>query len=320
MDDRRAAARHDLEHARRQARPRRVVAHDGLAQRRRPRRADEVHRAAAEPGPGQARRRTRPARRRDFDERVELRAADLEQVAQRRVARAEQAADLVEVAGLRTRRPPARTRSFSWTMCSPARTRAGPSASRAASSIASVTSRSAVTGGPCRRSWPPRPRTAARRSLYADASSRRGEPEWHTTSATSSSGSRTARCSSDRQSSSSALPVLAERGRELVHQPALDADVAVLGALGQLRERHPVERRQRAPDQRERRRELERGRARQARALRQVRREDAAEPADGDAGVRAAPRRCPRRSRSTSRSLGRSRRGRSRPARRSPRA
>ena len=84
-------------------------------------------------------------------------------------------------------------------------------------------------------------------------------------------------------------PLLAERGRELVHQPAVDADVAVLGPLGRLRERHPVERRQRAPDERERRRELERCRARQARALRQVRREDAAEPAGRDAGIRERP-------------------------------
>ena len=59
-------------------------------------------------------------------------------------------------------------------------------------------------------------------------------------------------------------PLLAERGRELVHEAAVHADVAVLGPLRGLRERHPVERRQRAPDERERRRELERGRARQA--------------------------------------------------------
>ena len=69
-----------------------------------------------------------------------------------------------------------------------------------------MTSRRAVTPGSTAAIAATAASHCERRSLYADASSLRGEPEWQATSATSSSGSGTDRCSSDRQSSSSARP------------------------------------------------------------------------------------------------------------------
>ena len=56
-------------------------------------------------------------------------------------------------------------------------------------------------------------------------------PVWATTSAMPA-GSGTGRCSSDRQSRSTAAPADTAGRRELVHEPALDPDVRVLGALG----------------------------------------------------------------------------------------
>ena len=69
-----------------------------------------------------------------------------------------------------------------------------------------MTSRSVATPGSLRAIAATAASHWARRSLYAERSSRRVEPVSVTTIATSSSGSGTARNASDRQSSSSAAP------------------------------------------------------------------------------------------------------------------
>ena len=81
----------------------------------------------------------------------------------------------------------------------------------------------------------------------------------------------------------------AERHGELVHQPALDADVGVLGPLRRLGQGHRVRCRPVAAGQRPGRRELEGGRRRQAGARRQVGGEQATEAAGREAGLGHRP-------------------------------
>src|SRR3954452_17348246 len=103
MDHLGAAARYDLEHPWVETRARRVVAHHRLPERVDGVRPHEVDRAATEPGAGQAGADDARRGRGGLDQRIELRAADAEQVAHRGMARIEQATDLVEVALLERR-------------------------------------------------------------------------------------------------------------------------------------------------------------------------------------------------------------------------
>ncbi len=82
---------------------------------------------------------------------------------------------------------------------------------------------------------------------------------------------------------------LAEDRRELVHDPVVEADVPVLRALDDVDEVHPIDRRRISARERPRRDDLDRGRRGQARALRQVGRQQAAEAPRGRAGRAQRP-------------------------------
>ena len=243
--------------------------------------------------------------RRDVDQRVELRAADLVQVAQRVVARVEQPAHRVQVARLERvdRRQDPRVLLHDVLGAS------GGHVVQAVADRRQQRGRHVAQGRAptvrSRRSTRRRPRTVngarCRRTSRACAA----EPEWQATSATSSSGSGIARCSSDRQSSSSARAGLAEDRRELVHDPVVEADVPVLRALDDVDEVHRVDRRRIAARERPRRRRP------RSRPTTTARRPGAGRTRAGrgsPAGPRRpppAPRPCRRRSRATCPAAGR---------------
>src|SRR5690242_11775948 len=93
-----AVDRVDVEDRRGEARSSPIVALDGGSERRDRVDVDEVDRRATEPGAGEAGADDAVDGRRDVDERVELRRADVVQVPEGRVARREQPADLGEIA------------------------------------------------------------------------------------------------------------------------------------------------------------------------------------------------------------------------------
>ena len=244
------------------------------------------------PAPVSRAPRTPGTRLGDLDERVELGAAHLVEVAQRGVARRESAGRPREVAGVErvdrledprvllddVARPPRRHRIEA----------RGRGVEHRRRDVAQRRDAGLDRGRSRRR--PPRTRRGARctRSARAAAATRCRM----TTSATSSSGSGTARYSSDRQSSRSAAPASPHAEANWSISPHCDADVLVLAALGDPGQRHPVGRRApRRPSSASADASSSAAERRQPGALRQVRGEDAAEPAHRQAGLGHRPRR-----------------------------
>ena len=236
---------------------------------------------------------------RDLHQRVELRRADPEQVAHRRVALREQPPDRREVARLERRdRVEHPLVLVDDVLRAGGDERVEPGPRRLEHRRGHVAQR-ASRRAPSRRSPRPPPRTASAARCTPTTRACAASPSGTRPARATGSASGIARCSRLRQSSRSAWPAGPEDRRELVHDPVVEADEPVLGPLDGEDEVHRVGRRRLAARERPRRRHLERRRRREARRpaagpRRAPRRTRAARARD-----RASPRRCPRRSPAT---------------------